>query len=295
LEARQAPRTLASPATVTALLDSAGIRPSRSMGQNFLVDANILQIIIDAACISHLDTVIEVGAGLGALTQALLESSGRVYALESDDRLTGILEKELGYATNLVLIGADAARFDLNTLWEADPPDDVKMVSNLPYQIAATLIVDCLSRYDWIREFTVMVQREVAARLISEPGSREYSGASVKTQARAVVSRVANVSRNCFYPKPKVDSTILHLARRGSADSAGMLEPGTWERFDRVVSAAFSQRRKKLTNSMSSSEALGVTPGQVRLALLDIGRDPASRAEDLSVGEFAELARLLKN
>jgi 16S rRNA (adenine1518-N6/adenine1519-N6)-dimethyltransferase len=293
LEAVPAPRTLASPATVTALLDSAGIRPSRSMGQNFLVDANILRIIIDSAHISHLDTVIEVGAGLGALTQALLENSGRVYALESDDRLTGILERELGYATNLVLIGADAARFDLNTLWEADPPDDVKMVSNLPYQIAATLIVDCLARYDWIKEYTVMVQREVAARLISGPGSRDYSGASVKTQARAVVSRVANVSRNCFYPKPKVDSTILHLARRPTEDSPAMLEPGAWERFDRVVSAAFSQRRKKLTNSMSSSHELGATAEKVRLALLDIGRDPASRAEDLSVGEFAELASLL--
>jgi 16S rRNA (adenine1518-N6/adenine1519-N6)-dimethyltransferase len=149
LEARAASRTLASPATVTALLESANIRPSRSQGQNFLVDANILRIIIDAAGISPLDTVIEVGAGLGALTQALVENSGRVYAIESDDRLIGVLKRELGYAKNLVLEGADAARFDLNTLWETEPPDDVKMVSNLPYKIAATLIVDCLTRYDW--------------------------------------------------------------------------------------------------------------------------------------------------
>lgn len=295
MEARPAPRTLASPATVTALLESAGIRPSRSMGQNFLVDANILRIIIEAARLSPLDPVIEVGAGLGALTQALVASSGRVYALESDDRLTGILERELGYAGNLVLVGADAARFDLNTLWENDPPYDVKMVSNLPYQIAATLIVDCLIRYDWIREYTVMVQREVAGRLAAGPGSREYSGASVKTQVRATVSRVANVSRNSFYPKPKVDSTILHLVRRQAADLPAMLEPGAGEFFDQVVTAAFGQRRKKLTNSMSSARGLGVTSGQVRLALLDLNKDPGSRAEELSPAEFVELARLLKN
>ncbi len=192
-----------------------------------------------------------------------------------------------------MLVEADAARFDLNTLWETDPPDDVKMVSNLPYQIAATLIVDCLMRHDWIREYTVMVQREVAGRLAAGPGSREYSGASVKTQVRASVSRVANVSRNCFYPKPKVDSTILRLARRGAADSPAILEPGAGEFFDQVVSAAFSQRRKKLTNSMSSAPKLGLTAERVRLALLDLNKDPGSRAEELSTAEFVELARLL--
>ncbi len=103
----------------------------------------------------------------------------------------------------------------------------------------------------------------------------------------------ANVSRNCFYPKPKIDSTILHLARRPAGDSPAMPEPGAWERFDRVVGAAFSQRRKKLTNSMSSSHELGMTAEQVSLALLDMGRDPASRAEDLSPAEFVKLAGLL--
>jgi 16S rRNA (adenine1518-N6/adenine1519-N6)-dimethyltransferase len=294
LEAGAAPRMLVSPAVVTSLLDRAGIHPSRSLGQNFLVDANILRIIAEAAELSALDTVIEVGAGLGALTQALVERSGRVYALESDRRLIPILEQELSYARNLVLVEADAARFDFTTLWEVEPPDDVKMVSNLPYQIAATLLVNCLKRCPWLRLYTIMVQREVADRLVCGPGSRDYSAASVKVQVRTSVRRVANVSRNSFYPRPGVDSTILHLERRGEHEPGGTLEATDAEHFDRVVTAAFSQRRKKLVNALCSAPGLGVDSGRAREAVEKLGRDSGSRAEDLSPAEYLELSSLLK-
>ncbi len=285
-----APRMLASPAAARTLLDSAGIRPSRSMGQNFLVDANILRIIAEAADLQPYDAVIEVGPGLGALTQALVEEGGKVYALESDRRLLRILEHELGYATNLQLVEADAARFDFATLWEAEPPAGVKMVSNLPYQIAATLVVDCLQRYPWLETYTVMVQREVADRLACGPGSRDYSGASVKVQARSEIRRVASVSRNCFYPKPGVDSTILHLARREAEGLPGVVRSGY---FDRVVTGAFGQRRKKLANSLSAAVGLSLEAGSVRSALEDLGKDPGVRAEDLSPAEFIRLAESL--
>lgn len=291
MEPGAAPRTLASPSTVRSLLDAAGIRPSRSMGQNFLIDANILRIIIEAAGLGPFDTVIEVGAGLGALTQALVEEGGRVWALESDRRLMRILERELAYATNLVLVEADAARFDFETLWESGPPATVGMVSNLPYQIAATLLIDCLKRYEWLRSYTVMVQREVAERILCGPGSRDYSAASVKVQALSEVRRVASVSRNSFYPRPGVDSTILHLVRRDPGLLPRVVRSGL---FDAVVTGAFAQRRKKLANSLGSSELTGAGPAEVRAALAAAGKDTGGRAEDLSPDEFVVLAQALE-
>lgn len=291
MEPGAAPRMLASPAAARALLDSAGIRPSRSMGQNFLVDANILRIISEAAGLSPYDTVIEVGAGLGALTQTLVAECGKVYALESDRRLMEVLEHQLGSATNLVLVEADASRFDFATLWDSEPPTPVKMVSNLPYQIAATLVVDCLQRYPWLSEYTVMVQREVAGRIASGPGSRDYSGASVKVQARAEVRRVASISRNSFYPRPAVDSAILHLARRDSRSIPGVVSSGL---LDRVVTAAFGQRRKKLANSISSSAGFAPQAATVKEAIDTLGIDPGARAEDLSPDQFVRLAEHLE-
>lgn len=293
MEAGAAPRILASPNTVRNLLASAGIRPSRSLGQNFLVDANILRIITDAAELTPFDTVIEVGAGLGALTQALVEQCGKVYALESDPRLMRLLARELSYARNLVLVEADAVRYDFTELWEGEPPDDVKMVSNLPYQIAATLVLNCLKRYPWLKRYTIMVQREVADRILCEPGCRDYSSASVKIQVMARVRRVANVSRNSFYPKPGVDTTILNLERRSETELAEELGDGM-QQFDRVVTAAFGQRRKKLANALAASPALCTDPAAVRQALQRIGRDPGSRAEDLSPEEFIDLSKMLR-
>jgi 16S rRNA (adenine1518-N6/adenine1519-N6)-dimethyltransferase len=267
------------------------MHPSRSRGQNFLVDANILRIISDAAELRPLDTVIEVGAGLGALTQALLEQAGRVYAIESDSRLVRILQRELGEARNLVLVEADAARFDLESLWDDAPPGDVKMVSNLPYQIAARLVVDYLRSYPWLGRMTVMVQREVAERLAASPGGRDYSQASVKVQARASVDMVAGVSRNSFLPRPRVDSTILDIIRLTGEQA--MLSEALAVVFDDVVTSAFAQRRKKLANSLSAGGSPLATREQVRAALETIGKAQDSRAEELSPNEFAQLVEVL--
>jgi len=280
-------RALTSPAVVTRLLNEAGIRPRRSLGQNFLIDANVLRMIEKAAALSPSDTVIEVGAGLGALTRLLVDRCAKVYALESDPRLFKILERELGPADNLVLLEADAARFDFGRLWEGKPPGGVKMVANLPYGIAATLLIDCLYNYAWIEEYTVTVQREIAERLTSKPGSKDYSAATVKVHCLARVKRVANISRNSFYPPPRVDSTVVHLER---------LED-TWgldAAFDAMVTAAFSQRRKRLANSLSAAKGLPIEKKTVASALSALGLDPDSRAEQLSSAEFIELSNMLK-
>ena len=286
-------RRLASPAVVRKLLTASDIHPRRSMGQNFLVDANILDIIAEAASLAPGDTVIEVGAGLGALTELLVERCRKVFALESDPRLAGVLRSELGGADNLVLLEVDAAGFDLSGLWPDKPPVGVKMVANLPYGIAAMLVVDCLSRFPWITEYTVMLQREVADRVISAPGNRTYSAATVKIACRASVSKVTSISRNSFYPRPGVDSTLLRLERLGADEvPGGPLGAGEQEFLDRLVTAAFHQRRKKLANSLSS-RLPEMDREDVYRALASIGREENVRAEGLSPEEFVRLARLL--
>ena len=287
-------RRLASPAVVMELLAANDIRPRRSRGQNFLIDANVLDIIAEAASLAPGDTVIEVGAGLGALTELLAERCRKVFALESDPRLARVLETELGDAGNLVLLEADAAAFDLSSLWPGEPPEGVKMVANLPYQIAATLVIDCLSLFPWIQEYTVMVQREVADRVTSAPGSRSYSAATVKIACRASARRVAKVSRNSFYPRPGVDSAVLHLERlEDNAVPGGPRGAGEEEFLDRVVTAAFHQRRKKIANSLSSGLP-SMDREDVYRALASIGREENVRAEGLSPEEFVELAEILQ-
>ena len=285
------PPALTSPTVVTKLLNEAGIRPRRSLGQNFLIDANVLRIIEKASSLSPSDTVIEVGAGLGALTQALVERCARVYALESDPRLFKILERELGPAQNLVLVAADAARFDFGGLFEGKPPERVKMVANLPYGIAATLIIDCLYNYPWIGEYTVMVQKEIAKRLTAEPGSKDYSAATVKARCLAGVKRIANISRNSFYPTPRVDSTLLCIKH---LEQEVELLPADRAFFNAVVTAAFGQRRKKLANSLSASTEISIDRETIREALSAIGKGPDSRAEQLSPAEFVKIAGRLR-
>jgi 16S rRNA (adenine1518-N6/adenine1519-N6)-dimethyltransferase len=285
-------RRLTTPGVVRELLAGEGVRPRLGFGQHFLIDANVLRIITDAAGLEQYDTVIEVGPGLGALTQALVEQSGRVYAIETDEHLVNVLRGELSYAGNLVIINADAMAFDPETLWEGTPGAGVKMVSNLPYQIAASLLVGWLNRFEWLSEYVVMVQREVAERVLAAPGGKDYSSASVKIQYRATVERVANVSHNSFYPRPRVDSSVIRLVRRPAGESSGMPQAADVEHLYRVITAAFGQRRKKLTNSVPAGIP-GLRAESVAGALDELGKGASARAEELTPPEFVKLANAL--
>lgn len=276
---------LSSPAVTRALLEQAGVRPSRARGQNFLIDSNVLSVIERIAKFSSEMTVIEVGAGLGALTELLADRCASVYALESDRRLFTVLETRLGDRDNVRLLHEDASHFDFDELRRSGGFKTAQMVSNLPYSIAGSLVVDCLIKYPWIVAYTVMVQREVADRMTAKPGGRDYSSATVKIKSRARVSRAAEVSRNCFYPRPAIDSAIVRIERLPD-DLAADAGPD----FDRIVTAAFSQRRKKLANSLTSG--LDTEPAKIKAALAEIERGQ-SRAEELSPEEYAALARAL--
>lgn len=286
------PESFVSKRRVIELLGVEEIHPRKAMGQNFLVDGNILRRITRAAELSSDDVVLEIGPGLGALTQVLIKECGFVFAVENDPGLVRVLEREFGDAENLVLVEEDAMKCDLEGLiGERRNGGEVKIVANLPYSIAATLIIRCLQRYPWLTDYTVMVQQEVAGRILSGPGSRQYSAATVRVCSRAEVVKIIDVSRNCFYPKPRVDSTVIKIRKKEAVPYSDHAEE---ESFESIVSAAFRQRRKKLVNSVSSGIE-GLNRTEICEALTYLGRDPDVRAEELSPMEYVNLSKLFRN
>lgn len=267
------------------ILNRYGIRLSKSLGQNFLTDANILRKIIDTAEVDKNDLVLEIGPGIGALTSCLAERAGRVVAVEIDRRLMAPLSETLKEYENVRLINADILKTDL---WEltAGWNGPLKVVSNLPYYITTPVIMKLLeSGIPW-ELLVFMVQKEVVARIVAAPGTKDYSALSVAVRFYAEPRFSFHVSRNCFIPKPDVDSAVIRLKKR-SIDLPGHLSR---EFFFRVVRASFSQRRKTLLNSLGRQPWLEGGKERLREVLNSLGLPEDVRAEALSVEQFICLA-----
>lgn len=259
-----------------------GIRPSKSLGQNFVVDPNTVARMVRLAEVKEGDRVIEVGAGVGSLTVGLAAVAERVVAVEFDRSLVPALEEATATFSNVEVVVGDAMSLDYGSIIG----DRVhRFVSNLPYNIATPLIADLLEGVPLIEDFVVMVQREAGGRLVASPGSKVYGGVSVLVAYYAEAKVLGRVPRTVFWPSPKVESVIVHLVRRSP--------PVEVEYGDlmRVVRGAFAQRRKSVRNSLAS--ALGVGKGEVEEALATAGIEPSSRAESLSIEEFARIAEAL--
>ncbi len=257
----------------------------RELGQNFLIDHNILDVVERLASLHGGDVVLEVGGGLGILSARLAAHARFVHVIELDPRLRERLSQELAPFDNVGLHFADALEIDLIAL--APPPD--KVVANLPYGIAATLILRTIAELDGVREWVVMVQREVGERFAASPGSGAYGVPSVLAQLACEVKILRPVSRNVFRPVPNVDSVLLGLHRAGAGADPAIVA---------LVHAAFAHRRKALAGSLAlSSDAERRwgpdTRERARAALVALGHPADERAERLSPEEFAELARLL--
>ncbi|MDD5748611.1 MAG: 16S rRNA (adenine(1518)-N(6)/adenine(1519)-N(6))-dimethyltransferase RsmA [Actinomycetota bacterium] len=275
------------------MLSEHAIRPSRKRGQNFLIDSNILKVIEREAHLSSEDVIIEIGAGLGALTQILVERCLCVFSIEQDKRLSSILSELLRDKRNLKIISADALSLDLADLLDGSPAGKVKMVANLPYGIASALLLKCIENYPFISEYVVMVQKEVAKRLSCGPGQSDYSSLSVKIQSRSEVKILSSVSRNCFYPRPRVDSSLLRITPFGESElesHAPRIE--NLEFFTKLVNASFAQRRKKLKNSLLSVNK-SIDRESLSNALRVIGKSEDARAQDLLPFEFVRLSNIL--
>lgn len=271
--------------TATQIRDLArrhDFRPSKSLGQNFVIDPNTIRRIVRLAEVAHDDRVLEVGAGVGALTVALAERSASVTAIEIDRRLLPALEEVVGGLGNVSVVAGDAMAMDIGGLLGGVPH---RLIANLPYNIATPLLAGMLSDVPLVTDFVVMVQREVGERLIAPPGSKAYGAVSVLVAYHATGRLLGRVPRTVFWPPPMVDSVLIRLTRR---EALVLVQPAP---LMRVVHAAFGQRRKTVRNSLAS--VLGLAPEAVEQAVVAAGLDPGARAETFGLEEFARLTEVL--
>jgi 16S rRNA (adenine1518-N6/adenine1519-N6)-dimethyltransferase len=273
---------LLSPADIRRLATELDLRPTKSLGQNFVIDPNTVRRIVRVAALSSDDIVVEVGPGLGSLTMALLPSVARVVAVEIDPTLSRALtatvsERLPDYADRLEVVTTDALAVE-----SLPGPPPTALVANLPYNVSVPVLLHLLDRMPTIRHGLVMVQAEVADRLVAPPGSRTYGVPSVKAAWWASLVRSGAVSRQVFWPSPHVDSALVSLTRREPP-----VTTATREQVFRVVDAAFAQRRKTLRAALSQWAG---SPVEAEAVLREAGVDPSSRGEALDVTDFARVA-----
>ncbi len=277
---------LLGPAEIRRLAQALGVSPTKSLGQNFVVDANTVRRIARAAALDPADVVLEVGPGLGSLTLALLDAAAAVVAVEVDPALAAALtatvaERRPGAAGRLRVLARDAL-----TLTALDDPQPTALVANLPYNVAVPVLLTALERFPTLRHGLVMVQAEVAERLAAGPGEPAYGVPSVKAAWWASVRRAGGVPRAVFWPVPNVDSGLVAFERREPpASTAGR------QAVFRCVDAAFAQRRKTLRAALAG---LAGSPDAAERALRRAGIDPRTRGEQLGVEQFALLADALQ-
>ncbi|HWD45147.1 MAG TPA: 16S rRNA (adenine(1518)-N(6)/adenine(1519)-N(6))-dimethyltransferase RsmA [Actinomycetota bacterium] len=277
--AEEPPRALLTPGRVRELLARHGLRPSKALGQHYLADPNTARKVARLGGVGPSGTVLEVGPGLGSLTLALREAGAEVVAVEADPRLLPALAEVLGDDPGVRVELGDALRVDLAAL----APTARRLVANLPYNIAAGLVLKVLAEVPAVDHQVVMVQREVGDRLAAPPGSPAYGAPSAKLAAQATARILAPVSRRVFVPEPHVDSVLLGVTRRRHPATEGL----EVAELGRVIDAAFSQRRKTLRNAL---RGLGLDAAEVEALGRAAGVDLGLRAERLDVAAFAALA-----
>ena len=277
------PRPLLTPGRVRALLGRHGLRPSKALGQHWLADPNTARKVARLGGAGPGETVLEVGPGLGSLTLALRQAGAAVVAVEADARLLPALAEVLGDDPLVRVEVADALRVDMAAL----APEARRLVANLPYNIAATLVLKVLAEAPAVTHQVVMVQREVGERLAAAPGSPAYGAPSAKLAAQATARILAPVSRRVFMPEPHVDSVLLGVTRRRHPATEGL----EVAELGRVIDAAFGQRRKTLRNALRS---LGLDAAEVEALGRAAGVDLGLRAERLDVAAFAALAHQVR-
>lgn len=262
----------------------------KKFGQNFLIDSHVLDKIVSAAGITKDDFVLEIGPGIGTMTQYLAASARKVFAVEIDKALIPILEDTLKEFDNVQVINQDILKVDIKKLAEEhNDGKPIKVVANLPYYITTPIIMGLFEAHVPLENLTVMVQKEVAKRMEAGPGTKDYGALSLAVQYYAEPYIVANVPCNCFMPRPNVDSAVIRLTRHEQMPVAVKDEAQMFK----MVRAAFNQRRKTLVNSLNNSPELNFTKEEIQNALAEMNLSATVRGEALTLEQFAALSDLL--
>lgn len=262
----------------------------KKFGQNFLIDTHVLEKIISAAGITKDDCVLEIGPGIGTMTQYLAENAGHVVAVEIDRNLIPILKETLADYDNVTVINEDILRVDIKALAEEyNGGKPIKVVANLPYYITTPIIMGLFESGVPIDNITVMVQKEVADRMKEGPGSKDYGALSLAVQYYAEPEIVANVPPNCFIPRPNVGSAVIRLTRHKEMP-VQVKDPAL---MFKIIRASFNQRRKTLQNGLGNASELPYTKEQIAAAIAEMGLTPTIRGEALSLAQFAQLSDIL--
>ena len=262
----------------------------KKFGQNFLIDGHVLDKIIAGAGVTKDDMVLEIGPGIGTVTQYLAEAAGKVVAVEIDRNLLPILQETLADYDNVKVIHADVLSLDLEKLvQEENGGRPIKVVANLPYYITTPIIMALFEQHVPLANVTVMVQKEVAARMKSGPGSKDYGALSLAVQYYAEPYIVANVPCNCFMPRPNVDSAVIRLTRYEEPP----VQVKDEKMLFKIIRASFNQRRKTLQNGLNNSSELNFTKDQIAAAIAEAGFSPSVRGEALTLEQFAKLTDIL--
>lgn len=278
---------LGTPSATKEIINKYSFAFQKKFGQNFLIDSNVLESIIRGAEITKDDFVLEIGPGIGTMTQYLCEAARQVVAVEIDKMLIPILEDTLSEYDNVEVINQDVLKVDIKSLAEEkNNGKPIKVVANLPYYITTPIIMGLFESGVPIDSITIMVQKEVADRMQTGPSSKDYGALSLAVQYYATAKVILNVSATCFMPRPNVDSAVIKLTRHKEptvnvADEKLMFK---------IIRASFNQRRKTLVNGLKNSPELSFSKEQIVKAVEKIGKPETIRGEALTLEEFAELA-----
>ena len=282
---------LGNPTNTIAVLNRYGFSFQKKFGQNFLIDENVVEKIVRDAGVTKDDFVLEIGPGIGTMTQILCENAREVVAVEIDDKLIPILtEDTLSWYDNVTVIHEDILKLDIvKRANERNGGKPIKVVANLPYYITTPIIMGLFESHVPLDSITIMVQKEVADRMQVGPGTKDYGALSLAVQYYAKPQILLNVPASCFMPRPNVDSAVIQLTRYEKPP----VEVADEHLMFRLIRASFNQRRKTMTNSVGNSPELSVSKEQMAAALEKCGLSATVRGEALTLAQFAELANVL--
>ena len=280
---------LYAPSTIEAIKEKHRFKLSKSLGQNFITDKNVIERIVEGAGPTEDDLVIEIGPGIGVLTAEAAQQAAKVVAIEIDSKLIPILDETLAEYDNVEVINQDILKTDLNGIIDEQRAKgsfsgDVKIIGNLPYYITTPIIMHILENSIRAESITVMMQKEVAYRIKASPGNKTYGAISAAVQYYCEVEQVVSVPKEVFVPRPKVDSAVLKLTIRDKKPVDLIDEKA----FFTCIKSGFGQRRKTLLNSLTGT--YGLPKDEIRRILEEAGIDPVRRAETLDMNEFAAIA-----